>query len=518
MAERDYTLADTMSEHEALMWNVEKDPWLNPSGASIVLLDQPVDADLFTQYVRQGVAKIPRLRQRVAPGLGRLAPPSWVPDAEFDLDYHLRFLDLPGPASIRDVLDLAASLYAEPLDRTRPLWRFVAIGGIEGGRGAVWAMFHHAVSDGIGQLRMAELYQQLSRDEAPPEPVDLEALIADDVAKMSGKEQDPLSALVSTARRSMSHVARRNLKVGRRLLGEAAMIPADPKRIVDQAQGAIGAVQATAQQLTTGSSSGGSELWAARSRHRRLEHVRVPLEPLKAAAAAHGGSVNDAFLAGLTEAAVRYHADHDHDVETFNSSFVVSTRTDNRAGGNAFVPVPVELSGAELSFGQRLAATAQATAAAKTRAESSGGMGAVSGLANLLPTSMITQAARSQAQKLDFVTSNLRGAPFELFCAGARVEASIPMGPLAGTPVNITALSYDGDLDLGIFIDPVAIEDPVAYRDHVEAAFVDLIETATPKPKPKRSGANKAAGTKRGGKSGSKKSASGKSTSKKRKS
>lgn len=233
MAERDYTLADTMSEHEALMWNVEKDPWLNPSGASIVLLDQPVDADLFTQYVRQGVAKIPRLRQRVAPGLGRLAPPSWVPDAEFDLDYHLRFLDLPGPASIRDVLDLAASLYAEPLDRTRPLWRFVAIGGIEGGRGAVWAMFHHAVSDGIGQLRMAELYQQLSRDEAPPEPVDLEALIADDVAKMSGKEQDPLSALVSTARRSMSHVARRNLKVGRRLLGEAAMIPADPKRIVD---------------------------------------------------------------------------------------------------------------------------------------------------------------------------------------------------------------------------------------------------------------------------------------------
>ena len=32
--------AARMSEHEALMWNIEKDPWLNPSGASVVLLDR----------------------------------------------------------------------------------------------------------------------------------------------------------------------------------------------------------------------------------------------------------------------------------------------------------------------------------------------------------------------------------------------------------------------------------------------------------------------------------------------
>ena len=34
---------DPMTDHEALMWNVEKDPWLNPNGASLTILDQPVD-------------------------------------------------------------------------------------------------------------------------------------------------------------------------------------------------------------------------------------------------------------------------------------------------------------------------------------------------------------------------------------------------------------------------------------------------------------------------------------------
>ena len=35
MAERTFAFEDRMTEHEALMWNIEKDPWLNPSGASL---------------------------------------------------------------------------------------------------------------------------------------------------------------------------------------------------------------------------------------------------------------------------------------------------------------------------------------------------------------------------------------------------------------------------------------------------------------------------------------------------
>lgn len=104
-------------------------------------------------------------------------------------------------------------------------------------------------------------------------------------------------------------------------------------------------------------------------------------------------------------------------------------------------------------------------------------------MANLLPTSVVTKTARSQAARIDFATSNLRGAPFELYCAGGKIEATICLGPVAGTAANITALSYNGSFDLGMFIDPVAIEDPAGYRACVEAAFADLLELA-PEPAP----------------------------------
>ncbi|MFT6764940.1 MAG: diacylglycerol O-acyltransferase, partial [Candidatus Aldehydirespiratoraceae bacterium] len=177
-----------MSEHEALMWNIEKDPWLNPSGASVVLLDQPIDIDTFRRTLRVGVSKTPRLYQRVVPGFAKLSTPAWVPDAEFDLDAHLREITLPAPGTTRQLFDLAAQLYSEPLDRTRPLWKFVVIGGLEGNRGAIWTIIHHSVSDGIGQMRMAELYQQLTRDEPVPDDVDLEGIVAAAVAATDPKE------------------------------------------------------------------------------------------------------------------------------------------------------------------------------------------------------------------------------------------------------------------------------------------------------------------------------------------
>ena len=114
---------------------------------------------------------------------------------------------------MRQLLDLAPQLYAEPLDRTRPLWRFVVIGGLEGDRAAIWTIIHHSVSDGIGQLRMAELYQQISRDEAPPADVDLAAVIAEAVSSAKAKEVggDLTTNAVSSIRASASHLARRNL-------------------------------------------------------------------------------------------------------------------------------------------------------------------------------------------------------------------------------------------------------------------------------------------------------------------
>src|SRR5262245_48201278 len=147
-----------MSDAEALMWNVEKDPWLNPNGAIISLLDQPPDAELFAGRLRYAVANIPRLRERVVPGWGRLTPPTWVTDEEFDFGYHVRHVSLPAPGSIRQLYALATRLYEDPFDRTRPLWQFVIIDGIEPGRGAVFWKVHHTISDGIGLISLFEAF------------------------------------------------------------------------------------------------------------------------------------------------------------------------------------------------------------------------------------------------------------------------------------------------------------------------------------------------------------------------
>ncbi len=545
--EREVELSSHLSEHEALMWNVETDPWLNPSGASIAILDRPIDSDHFRRQMRASVAKMPRLYQRVESTSMPFETPKWVVDEEFDLDYHLRRIALPSPGTDRQLLDLAAQLFTEPLDRTRPLWRFVAIEGLEGGRGALFSMIHHVVSDGIGQIRMAEMYQQTERDAPAPDDIDLEAIVAKaasaDAPRLDGTPAEP----VSDAAESVAHFVSRQLDLGRQALGEVMMWGADPERarratesMVDGARSAVSQLQNPVDESED--EPAGSPLLKPRSRNRRLDWVQVSVDGLKAAAHEVDASLNDALLAGVADGARRYHLARGVEVPWFQSSFVVSTRSDAKAGGNAFTPVAVRLPGGEMSIADRIATVATLTGKARERGAGSGGLSGLSGVINLLPTSLVTRIAREQAARIDFATSNLRGAPFELFCSGAKVLAGVPMGPVAGTGANITALSYNGVLDIGVVSDPAAIEDGAEFAQCIDDAFADMVgpafqlpktlgqtppadnpaaekpaaeKPAAKKPKSKKSGSEKKSGTKKSGtknsESGAKKSGSKKS-------
>jgi len=478
--EREMRFSDRMSDHEALMWNVEKDPWLNPSGAALTILKGSVDAEHFRRTMRRAVAAMPRLHERVVPGLGRLAPPAWVPDPEFDIDFHVRRMRLPKPGTERQLFDLAAQLYLEPLDRTRPLWRFVVIDGLKGGRSAIWTIVHHAVSDGIGQLRMAEMYQQIEADTPMPDDIDLDTIVADAVETHHAKQLggDLTDGFPTAVGQSLAHLVRRQLGVARRIAGEVVIWPADPQRAKDTIEDAVEMVTSTLGALTGSGNEveGGSPLWKQRSRHRHLEHVALPLDELKAAAKRADVTINDVFLAGLVEGCVRYHADRDVEVDAFNTSFVLSTRHDSAIGGNSFTPVPVQVPGVAMSLADRVADVHARLAEKRAATEHSGaGMSALSGIANWLPTSVITSAARATAAKIDFATSNLRGAPIPLYVSGARVMRIVTMGPVAGTACNATALSYENGFDIGLFIDPTAIESPGDFRDAVESAFRDIL-------------------------------------------
>ena len=80
-----------------------------------------------------------------------------------------------------------------------------------------------------------------------------------------------------------------------------------------------------------------------------------------------------------------------------------------------------------------------------------------------------------RSQGVDFTTSNVRGAPVDLFIGGAHIDANYPLGPIAGTAFNATVLSVAGSLDIGVHVDAGAVADPTALRDHIQAAFDELL-------------------------------------------
>ena len=218
-------------------------------------------------------------------------------------------------------------------------------------------------------------------------------------------------------------------------------------------------------------------LWTNRSRRRHLEVLHVSLDDAKAAAKAMGGSVNDFFVAGAALGALAYHAERDTPVEAINMTFVVSTRTDKAMGGNSFTPVPLQVpgGGAETAE-QRFQQVRDLMADRRTRVSGRGAMSAIAGIANLLPTSVTTRFARQQAAKIDLATSNLRGASFQTYIAGAKVLAGIPLGPVAGTAANLTTISQNGSLDMGLLVDPAAITDPAGLRRNIDDAYRRLAE------------------------------------------
>src|SRR6478609_209147 len=351
--QREQRFEKRMSDAEALMWNVEKDPWLNPSGASLVILDRPPDWEHFRKQVAAAVAEVPRLMERVVGGLGRLQPPVWRPDPEFDLDYHVRQMALPEPGTMRQLQDMAAQLYQDPYDRTRPLWQYIVIEGLEGGRAAMLWKIHHTVADGTGAARLSEAFIQLTRQAPAPPEVDLDAALAALIAAddEAGNNPSVLDSVIGTA----THFARRQAGISRRLAGEMAMLGADPLRARDAVGSVVKAVGQLRNELLGGGSPppspaddelpatepplpGGSPLWRTRSRHRHLELMKFPLDQALAAAKGLGGSLNDWFMAGVVNGVVAYHDERGVPLRTLNTSFVVSTRADKAIGGNSFTP------------------------------------------------------------------------------------------------------------------------------------------------------------------------------------
>ena len=131
---------------------------------------RPFDFNEFRTFFEERLHLTPVFRRRLMEVPMNLSRPFWVDDPDFNLDAHLVHVALPKPATKRSLAKLAAQLYSPPLDRSRPLWKFTFITGIDDiedfpdNAFAMLVQVHHANIDGMsGAELMAALFDMFSK-------------------------------------------------------------------------------------------------------------------------------------------------------------------------------------------------------------------------------------------------------------------------------------------------------------------------------------------------------------------
>ncbi len=460
-----------MSDTEAIMWAVEKDPALRSDFCNLTLLDgRPTDERLRASLAR-ALDAIPRLRQRVVGAPLRLVPPAFEDDPTLDAESHVRVVGAPPPGDLRAVLDLCGALAEQPLDRARPLWEFTLIDGMAGGRAALLQKVHHTITDGVGALRLSLALVDFDRNPEPSEP---EPVSAPEPLPRGSAPTTPFEV----TRQAVGDATTRGLGAVRGAVGQAAHVVTHPAELPGRAHDTVELVESL-HRIAFVNGAARSDVMHDRSLRRHFEVFQVPLAGMRAVASELGGSLNDAFVTGLAGAFGRMHVRLGSEVDELRLAMPVSTRAQgDRMSTNTFAPARVLV---PIQPWHDLAALFKTVHERLEPAKHESALGAVNSLAavaSLLPTSVLVAATRSQTRTIDFAASNLRGSPVPLYLAGAHIIANYPFGPRTGCAVNVTLLSYGDDMHLGFNIDPAAIVDPSAFMADVAASYLALLAYA----------------------------------------
>lgn len=506
-----------MNDAEAIMWAVESDPFLRSDFMNVTVVDRPPDPARLRAGVERAVVAYPPLRQRVVrPPLG-LAPPQWADDPDFDVEYHLRRVAVLPPGGHRQLLDLAAALAAAPIDRARPLWELTVVEGLEGGRAAVLQRVHHALTDGVGGVKLLRTLLERTPG-APGEPVEPapppdplvwrhpEILSPADLAPLPGPlagwlagptrpadggdgddddvgerwPLDRLAAPIGGVAGALAYRFGQGVTAARRGVEMASALWGGSEDIRALADRAGRTARSVADQVMI---SGGSlsPLMADRCLARRFETYSLDLAAVRSAARVLGGTRNAVFVAGVTGAMLAYHERMGAPCAALRMALPLNLTAAGagpaRAGGNHFAPVRLIVPLEPKDPTERLLRTRRALE--DVAAEPGIGLAeSLAGLISLLPPSLLVLALRAQAGTVDFATSIVPGLRSERWLAGARVEGSWPMGPRVGCAVNLTLLAFGDRLDLGINLDPAAITDADAFLECLHDSFEVLLDAA----------------------------------------
>ena len=465
------TVEHHMSDTDAFTMQLERDPLLRSTVVAVALLDRTPDWQVLEDRVERATRLAPTFRQRLMQVPLQLAPPRWVLDTDFDLAWHLRRVRIREDGGMPAVLTFARNAGMGAFDHDRPLWQITLLEGLPDGHAALVIKVHHALTDGIGGIQLATHVVDFDRD-----PTALDPLPEIPVGQRRGLLGDMADAVTYNARRVVTTAGQFVMSAP----GSLVRATRHPLDVITDVAATAGSIARFVRPVTTTQ----SPVMRERRLQWRYDTLDVPFARLHDAAHQGGGSLNDAFLAGITGGLRNYHFHHGRDVEVLRLTMPVSIREDaDPEGGNRVtlvrfeVPVGVTDAADRMKLiGERCRESRHERAIPYSNA--------IAAMLNLLPITV----TGGMLKHVDFLASNVPGFKDDVYIGGARLDAFYPFGPTLGSAVNFTLMSYGAMCNIGINSDAGAVPDPEVLMDCLHRGFDEVLELS-----PDRSVADRAA-------------------------
>ena len=455
-----------LNESDSVLWSIERDPVLRTTIVAISMLDRSPNWTRLRRRMDEACSQVPRLRQKVVATPLRVGPPRWQDDERFDVDYHLRRVVCPPPGDLRTVLDMAGLFAMAAFDKDRPLWEFTLVEGLAGGRAAFIQKVHHAFTDGVGGIKMAELLLDDTRA-----PRTHRSVGAGERSKRVGSVEAIVQPLAATARTATA-LSMRGVRALPSFVTAAALRP--DRAVASGIRSAQSIVKLLAPAMTPL-----SPVMVGRGLSRHLDAFDVPLADLLSAAHAADSSLNDAFLASITDGLRRYHERHGSPVNALRVTMPINLRRPgDTLGNNRFVPARLTIPIAAQDASQRM--QRMGALSRQWRAEPSLPMSnVIAGVLNRLPIAMTTSIFGGMLKAIDFVATNVPGLTRRVYLAGAEVTHEYAFAPPSGAAFSVALLSHGEHCCIGINIDTTAIPDADELVACVREGFDDVLSVGS---------------------------------------
>ncbi len=401
-------------------------------------------ADLRTR-IGAGVALTPELRWVLG---GSADAPAWLPSERFDIAEHVRAPDSDGgPVPVDALPGEVSRLFAERLDRSRPLWAIDAI-RMEGGDTALVLRVHHALADGTAAMRFARAIlwdPEPGRDEAAERSPAATGECSPAAERSPAAAGDSPSPAEPESERRRRHL----LAFFEHEFGESAhRSPFD---------GEIGT-------------------------ERRIAFASVPLTPLHdAAKALDEATLNDAVLAVAAGALRHWVETHHGSLKGVRARVPVSLHHDGDAAGNRDSFFTVALPLCEPDPVTRLRRVHAATTDRKVDHDAETMDSLLRGLAGISSElEHLCRKIESSPRRFAVSVSNVRGPREPVTILGAPVRSVHSLAEIGSRhALRISVVSLAGTLYFGFCADPHLIPDVEAMASGVETEGGLLVEAAS---------------------------------------